>query len=371
MFMKKKQVKIVNMVLHLTLIKKYLQMKINKILLAFFIGGLLFSCENKEVTYPDFDYTTVYFASQYPLRTLELGKDSEIDNTLDNEHKVRITATMGGVYSNSTDRIINFEVDESLCDGVSFVDAPTDLVPMPANYYNLESDQIIIKSGNILGGVVVELTNAFFEDPLAIDQHYVIPVLMTSVVNADSILSGQASSNVEDPNRMVSDDWTIVPKDYVLYAIKYINPWHANYLRRGVDEISDGINTIIDVRHNEYVEYDELVSISTLSLTECSLPVKIYEDDNKTTRANVVLILTFDDQNNCTVSDNSSTYNINGTGKFVTDGEKNSMGGFDRDGLYLDYTVELSDLGYTYSTKDTLVCRDRGVIPETYNINVE
>ncbi|PCH71710.1 MAG: adhesin [Bacteroidales bacterium] len=343
-------------------------MKLNKILLAVFVAGLLSSCGNDDISYPDFDYTTVYFASQYPLRTLELGDDSEVDNTLDNEHKVKITATMGGVYSNSEDRVISIKVDESLCDGVSFEDG-TDLLPMPANYYNLKSNQITIEAGNILGGVVVELTDAFFEDPLTISQKYVIPVLMTDVVNADSILSGSAI--VDNPNRVVSSDWVTVPQDYVLYAVKYVNPWHANYLRRGVDVISDGTGTATDVRHKEYVEYDEIVGISTLSLTECSLPVKIYEDDNLTTRADVELILTFDDNNNCLVSGNSSSYTISGTGKFVTAGEKNSMGGIDRDGLYLDYTVELSDLAYTYTTKDTLVCRDRGIAPEYYNITAE
>ncbi len=340
-------------------------MKINKILLAVFIAGILFSCENADVSYDDFDYTTVYFANQYPLRTLELGKDAEVDNSLDNEHKVKITATMGGVYSNVEKRTIDITVDESLCDGVAFKDG-SDLVALPSNYYNFESDQIVIESGSVLGGVVVEFTDDFFADPLTIGQHYVIPVVMTDVANADSILSGKAI--VDNPNRLSATDWEVVPKDYVLYAVKYVNSYHANYLRRGTDEISDGVNTVTDVRSKEYVEKDEVVSISTLSLTECSLPIIIYEDDDKTTRAEVELILTFDEDNNCTVSSNSTAYTINGTGKFVTDGEKNSMGGVDRDGIYLDYTVELTDLGYTYATKDTLVCRNRGIAPEYFQL---
>lgn len=343
-------------------------MKLYNILLAVFAAGLLFSCGNDDIVYPDYDYTTVYFANQYPLRTLELGNDPQVDNSLDNEHKVKITATMGGVYANFEDRTISIEVDESLCDGVSFDDGSA-LLPLPANYYNLKSNQIVIEAGNILGGVEVELTDAFFADPLTINRHYVIPVLMTSVTNADSILSGSAT--VDNPRKVVSSDWTLTPKDYVLYAIKYVNLWQANYLRRGVDVISDGANTSTDVRHQEYVEYDEVVSISTISLKKCSLPVNLYEEDNLTTRANVELILTFDDNNNCTVSGNSSDYVISGTGKFVPEGEKNSVGGLDRDALYLDYTVELSGLGYTYSTKDTLVCRDRGIAPEYYNITTE
>lgn len=343
-------------------------MKINKILLIFLALGFLFSCQNEDISFPDFDYTTVYFANQYPLRTLVLGKDPQVDLTLDNQHKVKITSTIGGVYSNSIDRIINIEVDESLCEGVLFDDG-SDLEALPTEYYTLESNQIVIKAGSLLGGVVVEFTSAFFEDPLALDKHYVIPIVMTDVTNADSILSGSAV--VENPNRVIDAHWAIAPKDYVLYGIKYINPWHANYLRRGVDQIFDGTTTITDVRHEEYVEYNELVRVSTVSYKECSIPVKIYEDDNLTTRADVELLLTFDDNNKCTISSNSSSYTASGTGVFVTNGEKNSIGGLDRDALYLDYSVELTDLGYTYSTKDTLVSRDRGISPEYFNIVTE
>lgn len=343
-------------------------MKFNRIFLGLLIAGGLLSCQNEDITYPDFDYTTVYFANQYPMRTMVLGDDPQVDLTLDNEHKVKVTATMGGVYSNTKDRVINIEIDESLCNGITFDDG-SDLVALPNEYYNLESNQIVIEAGNVLGGVVVEFTSAFFEDPLAIGRHYVIPVVMTQVANADSILSGKAI--VDTPNRTVSSDWEITPKDYVLYGIKYVNPWHANYLRRGEDQISDGATTTTDVRRKEYVEHDEIVSVSTLSYRECSLPITIYEDDNLTTRANVELLLSFDDNNQCTISSNSPSYTINGTGKFVKDGEKNSIGGLDRNALYLDYTVELTDLGYTYSTKDTLVTRDRGITPEYYTIAVE
>lgn len=342
-------------------------MKANRLILAAFVAGILFSCENQDVTFPDFDYTTVYFANQYPLRTLELGDESEVDNSLDNEHKVKITATMGGVYENTQDRTIDIAVDASLCNGVSFSDGSI-LEPMPANYYNLTSNQIVIKAGSILGGVVVELTDAFFEDPLTLSKRYVIPVLMTGVANADSVLSG--SPVVENPNRLVSTNWKNAPKDYVLYAIKYVNPWHANYLRRGVDQIFDGVSTKTDVRHQQYVESDEVVKISTLSLKTCSLPVTIYNDDNTTTWASVVLTLSFDDNNNCTVSGSGAGFTASGTGKFVTKGEKNSIGGKDRNGLYLDYTVNLTNLGYTYTTKDTLVCRDRGIVPEYFSIKV-
>ncbi|MDT0676542.1 DUF5627 domain-containing protein [Autumnicola musiva] len=331
------------------------------------------SCHNDEIDFPDYDYTSVYFASQYPLRTLELGDDPLVDLTLDKQHKVRITATMGGVYSNTEDRIIDFVVDESLTDGISFADG-SDLDPLPREYYDLLNDEIVIEAGSILGGVEVQLTPAFFEDSLSINKHYVIPLLMTDEGNTDltkidSILSGRPA--VENPNRFVSSDWEIVPKNYVLYGIKYVNPWHGIYLRRGEDQISDGSTTVTDVRREEYVEYDEVVHVSTVSYTEASLPLTIYEDDDLTTRANIELLLSFDENNGVTISSNSPSYTATGTGMFVTDGEENSVGGLDRDALYLDYTVELTDLGYTYSTKDTLVLRNRGIVPEYFNVTLE
>jgi hypothetical protein len=343
-------------------------MKIYKLFVPFLAVAILFSCQNADVDYSDFGYTTVYFANQYPMRTLELGDDPQVDNSLDNERKIKIMATMGGVYANTVDRIIDIEVDESLCDGVTF-DNGAALLPLPANYYTLQSNQIVIKAGSILGGVVVQLTDAFFEDPLTINRRYVIPLLMYGVTNADSILSGKATVN--NPNRLVSDNWVSLPKDYVLYGVKYVNKYHAKYLRRGFDQITNGTLTTTDVRRKQYVEYDEEVSVSTSSLKVCTLPIKIYKEDNLTTLANIELILTFDDNNNCTVSANSASYTVSGTGKFVTDGEKKSMGGTDRDALYLDYTVDLTTLGYKYATKDTLVCKNRGVVPEYYKVKVQ
>lgn len=343
-------------------------MKLNKILLAIIVAALLSACHNNDVTYDDFDYTTVYFASQYPLRTLELGDDNNVDNSLDKEHKVKITATMGGVYSNTEDRVIDIEVDTSLCTGASFDDGSV-LDPMPASYYSLASNQITIESGTTLGGVIVEFTDAFFTDTLCIDKRYVIPLVMTNVANADSILQGDAA--VDDPNRLVAEDWSTVPKDYILYAVKFVNPWHGKYLRRGVDVIDSLGETTTDTRHEEYVVYDEVVSLTTTAYKKCSFPVTIYEDDNLTTLIDIELLLTFDDDNNCTISSNATDYTVSGTGKFVTDGEENSWGGEDRDGLYLDYTVNLPDISLTYATKDTLVARNRGVTVDYFDVVVE
>ena len=61
---------------------------------------------------------------------------------------------------------------------------------MPSNYYSLSSNKIVIEKGTVLGGVVVQLTEDFFNDPLT-PKLITFPV-MTNVVNADSIVRNSA-----------------------------------------------------------------------------------------------------------------------------------------------------------------------------------
>ena len=71
----------------------------------------------------------------------------------------------------------------------------------------------------------------------------------------DSVLSGV--SLVDDPSRVKDSDWSITPKDYTLYGIKFINKYHGYYLRRGVDEMANDTGLVVrTVYRNEYVERD-------------------------------------------------------------------------------------------------------------------
>ena len=302
------------------------------------------SCDSGNPEFADFEYQTVYFAKQYPVRTVELGKDQEVDLTLDNQHKVRITATMGGSYGNKRDITVKIAVDPTLCEGLSF-DGGNPIEVLPSNYYKLASDQIVIPAGSILGGVEVELTDEFFNDPKALEKNYVLPVKMTSIVSgADSILEN---------------------KNYVLYAIKYVNPYHAYYLRRGVDNVNiDGASSI-NVRHKEYIEYDESVSMSTLSLTGNCLPLAFKNEEGKD--KTVELHLNFGSDGACTITSGTDGVEVTGSGKFVENGEKKAISNQDRDVIYLDYNVKLNDK-VSYTTKDTLVLQARGIAPETFTV---
>lgn len=321
--------------------------------------GMFSSCENGDWEFPDFEYTTTYFAYQSPIRTITFGEDY-YDTTSDNLRQCQIMATMGGVYSNKKNVEVSIAVDNSLCDGLVFGDG-NDIVAMPTSYYSLSDNKIVIKKGEILGGVTVQLTDAFFADPDAVNTKYVIPVKMTGVNGVDSILCG--TPLVDNPRYGVAEDWEVLPKNYILYAVKYINQYDAVYLRRGVDNYSGEIEGTT-VRHKEYVEKDDVIDgITTRSLNTIAWkhPAKDAEGED----AGAVLLLTFDSNGSCTITSDTEGVTATGTGQYVVDGDKKSWGNEDRDALYLDYTLEYA--GVKCQTKDTLVVRDRGVRSEWFS----
>ena len=321
------------------------------------VGGIATSCESGTNEFKNFDYSTVYFANQFAERTLVLGEDEFTDNAIDNEHKVSIKAAWGGGYNNPTNVTIDFEVDESLCDNLYFIEENRPVVPMPAEYYTLASNQIHIPEGQIGGGVEVQLTDAFFADEHAIENYYAIPLRMLHVEGADSILQGTAG--VENPVLTNSNHWTTQPKNYVIYAIKYVNEWHGEYLRRGIDQMTVNGATTSNIRHEQYIEDDEVVYLTTNSLSRSTLALTTQDTNGNNVSYNIALA--FGEDGNCTLSSITDGITVSGTGKFIKDGEKNSLGGKDRDALYLDYQVDFHNLGMQYATKDTLVLRTRGV----------
>ena len=339
-------------------------MKTIKIMaIAAMVPALLSSCHNADNEFPDFDYQTVYFANQSVGRTVELGRDREVDLTLDNQHYVWVKAVMGGVYKNTSTRTIHFDVAPELCENAYFGSAAggAKIEVLPENYYTLESNVITIGSGNIDGGVLVHLEDAFFNDPKAIGYNYVLPLVMTHAEGVDSILQGRPA--VENPDRMNASHWSIAPKDYILYCVKFVNEWHGTYLRRGTDKLTlaDGTTTEI-VRKADYIERDEEVNLSTSAYRSCDITLSTQTDADH--RYTYTLRLNFNaEDGTCTISSPDSGMTVTGTGRFVPDGEKNAISGTDRDVLYLDYTVTAPS-GWSLKVDDTLVMRNRNVQAE-------
>ena len=333
-------------------------------LISFSLFLVLAAC-NKKWEFPDYKYSTVYFPYQSPVRTLVLGEDI-IDNTLDNQRKCLIMTTMGAVYENKKDVTHTVAVENSLTQRLRFGSATgSDVLAMPASYYTLPSDmKIVIPSGKIMGGIEVQLTDAFFADPRAIKNTFVIPMKILSVTNADSVLRGITTKASPDPR--LAGDWGVVPKDYVLYAVKYVNPFHGVYLRRGVDEVKGANgNTALDTTvfyRNTYVEKDEVCNLFTKSLTQDSISLNAKNKGN--INAPFQLVLTFDNTGKCTVSGPASaSYTVSGNGAFVKKGDM--WGNQKRDVLHLKYQVDFGTT--THNLTDTLVLRDRGVKFETFS----
>ena len=161
-------------------------------LLSILVAGIsvvgVSSCKNGDADFPNYDNSAVYFAYQTPVRTLVMGEDT-YPTELDNEHKCKIYATMGGAYGGSGSTVIDIMVDESLCENLYFEDGVTPVKAMPSNYYTLASEQITLnENNNLMGGVEVQFTNDFFNDEASLTNSYVIPIRMTDVVNADKCM---------------------------------------------------------------------------------------------------------------------------------------------------------------------------------------
>lgn len=340
-------------------------MKKNILFILFITMAIFSSCENGDWEFPDYKYQAVYFAYQYPVRTITLGEDI-FDTSLDNEGKCMIMATLGGVYENGSNITIGIEVDNTLVDRFLFGAGQSQITALPSTHYTLASNEITIPSGKLSGGVEVQLTDAFFDDPKSLENNYVIPLKMLTATPVDSILSGE--SQVANPRRGVTSDWAVQPKDFTFYAVKYINPWEGFYLRRGEDVIvgkngNSDLNRTVE-RSEQYVVDDEVVMLDSESRYQISFPLSLQGADG--VDLGIVLLLNFDETGNVTVSSSDpESYSATGTGEFIKDGEENSWGSQDRDALYLSYKIDLDDVNVT--TQDTLVIRNRGVSLETFS----
>lgn len=336
-----------------------------KIIYLLSLFGMMVSCTNQDIEFDDFDYQGVYFPYQTPLRTLMLGDEVVGDNSIDREHAFSIGATMGGAYKNTKDREIFIELAPELAENITDGDG-NPLKILPSAYYEATFDKLIIPAGNFIGKVRVNLTDAFFQDPLATGLHYVIPVRMTDAVG-DTILSGIPKSTVSSPDPRVNDDWLIVPKNYVLFGIKYINATHGVYLLRG-----KRLNTA-DPQDNyaysaRFLVDNDMTKLTTKSLTENYMTTIGGASGN----AKYNMVLTFNEENkSVTVSQkDETTVAVTGTGTYYSkdDDKAEAYNGKKHRTIYLNYIYE--DEGNTYQVNDSLVFVDTDMTFEKFDVNV-
>jgi hypothetical protein len=304
------------------------------------------SCENGDIDFPDYEEgTTVYFPYQYPVRTIVLG-DDEYDTTLDKAHKCQIKATFGGSY-NGSNGSVTVAVLDSLCDNLFFEDGVTPVKAMPESYYKL-STMTLAFNGTFNGTTEVQLTDAFFADPDAVKNTYVIPLVMNSQTGFTRILTGKLNEG-QKGSRTDESIWDVKPMDYVLYCVKFQNKYSGFWLTHGTPSTDD-------------IEKAQPVEVKTLSLSDCSYSVS-YQDGDQIYQAD--LKLSFDGSNNCTISSLTDGVTASGTGSWGDNTEIKAWGNKDRDGMELNYTVDFGG-GKKFSTHEKMVWQRSGVTIEEF-----
>lgn len=300
------------------------------------------SCENGDKEFDDYDYQTVYFAQQNPIRTITLGEDDVFPNDLDNQHECQLQVVVGGVWKNSKNRHVKIAVDNSLVDnltfdginGAAFANTGKPVMAMPQNYYELESTDVTIPAGEVRGKVNVHLTDAFFADPKSAEVTYVLPVRIVSA--EDSILKG---------------------RDYTLYAITYKNPYAGNWI-----VANDG----------------SVVTLSTRSMSQVAYPhSEVVKVDGKEKTLDGTAVMTVGNDGTVTFSTTSQDCTVTGSGKWTSLGAKKDSskkwGDKDRDLFEVKYTItyKYTDGGVTKTLvknyDEKLVMQTRGNKMQTFS----
>ena len=340
----------------------------NKISLK--IAGLLatmlisWSCEPQ---FEDYDYNAVYFPHQFPVRTLSLGEDF-FDNSNDREHKFEIGVVIGGMYENTSDWTVNFEVDHSLADSLLTAGGDT-IRPLPSSYYTLSNDEYFtIPKGSFNGTIEVQLNDAFFEDSLSTGVHYVVPLRITGTT-ADSVLSGSPKASVTDPDIRFESDWNSgqAPKNFTLFGIKFINDMHGDYLYRGYDlKTFNGKNIDTTITRERYLVDSEIWSLRTTALNAVRTNAVSY---NISSEGLYKMELQLNEDNTITIHSLPGSmiepYQTaeNGESTFVEDGAE--WGGKPRDVMYLNYSYMEGGV-LEHFVNDTIVFRDRAIAFEVF-----
>lgn len=178
-------------------------MKITKFTAILCIAATMCSCYEKYVY--DYEYSTVGFAIENPLRTVIADRDM----------KIYVGVSIGGKRQVDMSDWATFEIAPSLLSG-------TGLTLLPENYYRLDDpERFTIRKSNLpVADVGISFTDEFYADPLAAGKHYALPFSITD-------------SSLDSVYRQSS-----------VVAIKYISTYHGSYYIGGsMREIQNGTVT--------------------------------------------------------------------------------------------------------------------------------
>jgi len=290
-----------------------------------------------------------------------MGEEENYDNSMERELIFHIAPNIGGMYENTESWTVDFEVVDTLAHHIENLGGDT-ILPLPSSYYTLTpSNQVTILPGSFKGMIEVQLTDDFLDDSLAYGNHYVIPLRITGT-SADSVLRGQSTSASTNPDPRRAADWTIPPKDFVLFGIKYVNPYHGTWLHRGMDIMYDSLDNPVDtaIYRQIYIVDDELWQLNTRGMDVAHTDgIAAYRGGEYQMELNIS-----EDGSIQVDSVAGSTFTPEGTGEYIKDGS--SWGGKPRDVIYLSYSFTEADT-LTHQVNDTLVFRNRGIKFEEFS----
>ncbi len=345
-----------------------------KIITIVFTGILLFSCTNRDIEFDDYDYTTVYFPYQMPIRTLILGDESVGDNSIDLERAFTIGVSMGGVYENEIDRVVTLAYAPELAENVINTSTGDTLKLLPESYYDAAfldaaSIDVTIPAGELSGKTRIELNDAFFEDPLSASFNYLVPLKIIDAVE-DSILSGIVTSGVapDTADVRIIEEWNTVPKNYTMFGIRYINPTHGYYLYRGQRL---NLTTQDTIAYSERFLTDNIATVlTTTSMTENVMGHAAGLSSADDARFKMQLTFDHDSQGVVIARVDTTTADVSGTGTYYSkdDPESESYNGNKHRTIYLDYVY--NDGTDDYQVNDSLVFIDTDVTFEEYQVTV-
>ncbi len=203
-----------------------------KIIAFIFIITAFTACYDEYVL--DFDYDGIYFPYQIDVRTFVVGEGMKID----------FGVTMGGVRDNVRDRVVQYQMDNSLiseqtlammkASSATYIKTSmatvNELKLMPSNYFTLsDNSKIVIKKGDYTGVVTVKADSSkFLADAATLNPVYAIAMRITSA-DADTVIQ---------------------PKDYEVIAFKYESMLYGNYWHGGVTLEKDAAGAV--VKKTEY-----------------------------------------------------------------------------------------------------------------------
>ena len=364
----------------------------NKIFPGLLLATLMLgACKNEPVEFEDFTSKSVYFPIQLPLRTIVLGED-RVDNSIDLQKAFHIGVSIGGMYENTADRIVEFKLDPAMFPDVT---APmlkdtlygrdmnsvnSKLLVLPANYYSMVPDaRVTVPKGSMEGLIRINLTDAFFNDPDAIKLKYVLPLRITGVPDGFSLLTGRAATaSIVSPRWYIAADWAsgFPAKNFTLFGVKFINPWHGTFFYRG-NQTKDGV--LYKTYHARDISANVTAKLETIGLKKAT-----YNRMGENLGVAYKSLLTFGDDVNgvgdVTVSQApGTTYTITGTGKYYKSatafGKENGWKIDPINGqikgsltLTLNYTVQGLAGATMHQFADTLVCQGNDVKYEEFTI---